>query len=49
MIQQYIGNADAFPILSRWQYFNHAGASPWPMQTIQAVNDFTKAGASTAT
>lgn len=42
MIQQYIGNADVFPILARCQYFNHAGASPWPLQTIQAVNDFSQ-------
>jgi selenocysteine lyase/cysteine desulfurase len=42
MIQPYIGNVDAFPILSRWQYFNHAGASPWPKRTIQAVADFAQ-------
>ena len=45
MIQHYIGNADVFPILTRWQYFNHAGASPWPMQTIQAVTDFAQSHA----
>ncbi len=41
MIQQYIGNADLFPILTRWDYFNHAGVSPWPAMTLKAVNDFS--------
>ena len=42
-IDHYIGNADVFPILSRWQYFNHAGASPWPRQTTEAVARFAEA------
>lgn len=42
MIQQYIGNAEVFPILSRWQYFNHAGVSPWPSMTVKAVSDFVQ-------
>lgn len=42
MIQHYIGNAEIFPILTRWQYFNHAGVSPWPAKTVAAVNDFTQ-------
>lgn len=42
MIQQYIGNADVFPILTRWQYFNHAGVSPWPSATVQAVESFAR-------
>lgn len=40
MIQHYIGNADVFPILTRWAYFNHAGVSPWPMATVRAVAEF---------
>lgn len=43
MIDQYIGNADIFPILKRWEYFNHAGASPWPVQTTRAVAAFAEA------
>lgn len=43
MIQQYIGNAEVFPILTRWQYFNHAGVSPWPTRTIKAVTEFAEA------
>ena len=40
MLSAYLGNADAFPILKEWDYFNHAGVSPWAPETIQAVNDF---------
>ena len=43
MIQHYIGNAEIFPILSRWQYFNHAGVSPWPAMAVRAVSDFAQA------
>lgn len=42
MIQHYIGNAEVFPILTRWQYFNHAGVSPWPVQSIAAVTTFAQ-------
>ena len=42
MIDRYIGNADVFPILKNWAYFNHAGASPWPIQTTRAVQQFAE-------
>jgi cysteine desulfurase / selenocysteine lyase len=40
MLSSYLGNADAFPILKQWDYFNHAGVSPWAPETLKAVNDF---------
>jgi cysteine desulfurase / selenocysteine lyase len=42
LLEQCIGNADLFPILERWQYFNHAGVSPWPKMTIDAVRRFAE-------
>ncbi len=41
-LRPFIGNAEEFPILTRWQYFNHAGVSPWPMRTIRAVQTFSE-------
>ncbi|MDB5297072.1 MAG: hypothetical protein JWO31_3055 [Phycisphaerales bacterium] len=29
-LNQLVGNADAFPVLKRWQFFNHAGVCPLP-------------------
>lgn len=43
MLSDFLGNADAFPILQQWDYFNHAGVSPWAPETINAVNDFNTA------
>lgn len=40
MLANYIGNVDEFPILSQWDYFNHAGTSPWPSVTRRAVRAF---------
>jgi cysteine desulfurase / selenocysteine lyase len=37
-----VGNAEEFPILNDWHYFNHAGVSPWPMRTIRAVRAFAE-------
>lgn len=48
MIDRYIGNADVFPILKNWEYFNHAGASPWPIQTTRAVQAFAERFAANA-
>ena len=36
-LDQWIGNADVFPILERADYFNHSGVSPWPIDTVRAV------------
>ena len=35
-----IGNADAFPVLRRWTYFNHAGVSPSPRVVADAMRQF---------
>ena len=35
-----IGNADAFPVLRRWTYFNHAGVAPSPKVVADAVRAF---------
>jgi cysteine desulfurase / selenocysteine lyase len=41
-LRSMIGNADEFPILKSWDYFNHAGVSPWPVRTIRAVTRFAE-------
>src|SRR5207302_373963 len=33
----YVGNAQAFPILRRWNFFNHAGVSPLPNAAANAL------------
>src|SRR5690606_17145598 len=39
-ITPYIANADAFPILRHWDFFNHAGVSPLPRVAADALNRF---------
>jgi selenocysteine lyase/cysteine desulfurase len=39
-ITSYIANADAFPILRHWDFFNHAGVSPLPRVAADALNRF---------
>jgi selenocysteine lyase/cysteine desulfurase len=38
-----IGNADAFPVLKRWTFLNHAGVSPLPKVVADAVRRFADA------
>ena len=38
----YIGNADAFPVLGRWNFFNHAGVSPIPKVAADALRKFAE-------
>jgi len=38
----YIGNAQAFPILRDWHFFNHAGVSPLPHPVAQAMRLYTE-------
>jgi len=33
----YVGNAEAFPILKKWNFFNHAGVSPLPKFAADAL------------
>jgi len=39
-IQDLIGNATEFPILNRWQFFNHAGVCPLPRCAGDALRTF---------
>jgi cysteine desulfurase / selenocysteine lyase len=41
-IASYIGNADAFPVLGKWQFFNHAGVSPVPRVSADAVRKWAQ-------
>jgi selenocysteine lyase/cysteine desulfurase len=36
-LAHYIGNADEFPILGKWGFFNHAGVSPLPRAAADAI------------
>jgi cysteine desulfurase/selenocysteine lyase len=39
-INDYIGNPREFPILSKWDFFQHAGVSPLPHLTADAMRKF---------
>jgi selenocysteine lyase/cysteine desulfurase len=39
-IDHYIGNAELFPILRKWNFFNHAAVSPLPGPAAQALRAF---------
>jgi selenocysteine lyase/cysteine desulfurase len=39
-IHAYFGNADAFPILRKWDFFNHAGVSPLPRVVTDALRTY---------
>jgi selenocysteine lyase/cysteine desulfurase len=39
-IDELIGNTDAFPVLAKRDYFNHAGVSPMPRVVGDAVRSF---------
>jgi cysteine desulfurase / selenocysteine lyase len=43
-ITDYIGNADAFPVLRRWNFFNHAGVAPLPRAVADAVRKYAEQG-----
>jgi len=36
-IHSYIGNANVFPVLSKWKFFNHAGVAPLPLVAAEAM------------
>src|SRR3954470_19396367 len=40
-IQHFIGNADAFPVLGHWDFFNHAGVSPIPRVAAEALRRYS--------
>jgi cysteine desulfurase / selenocysteine lyase len=39
-LKSYIGNAEIFPILKSWDFFQHAGVSPLPHPAAQAMIDY---------
>jgi cysteine desulfurase/selenocysteine lyase len=41
-IAHYLGNADEFPILRQWDFFNHAGVCPLPRRAGDALRHFAR-------
>jgi selenocysteine lyase/cysteine desulfurase len=41
-IHSYIGNADAFPALVKWNFFNHAGVAPLPRMAAEAFVEYAR-------
>src|SRR5689334_13847466 len=37
-----IGNADEFPVLRHWDFFNHAGVSPIPRVAGDAIRNYAR-------
>lgn len=47
-IDQYIGNAEQFPILREWTFLNHAGVSPIPRAAAEQVRRYAAQSESSA-
>jgi selenocysteine lyase/cysteine desulfurase len=47
-LSKYIGNAEEFPVLSHWDFFNHAGASPLPRVVADAMRKYVAETETTA-
>ena len=41
-LNEYVGNAEVFPILKKLDFYNHAGVSPLPRASGQAMIDFVR-------
>ena len=41
-LDHYVGNADEFPILREWDFFNHAGVCPLPRRAGEALRRFAE-------
>lgn len=39
-IEHYLGNADLFPVLRKWDFFNHAAVSPLPRPASDALRAY---------
>lgn len=39
-LNHYAGNVDAFPILAKWDFFNHAGVAPLPRVASDAIRAY---------
>ena len=46
-LKDFIGNTDAFPILRKWNFFNHAGVSPLPRAAGEALRRYAEQAEST--
>ncbi len=42
LLDKYVGNAEAFPILRHWDFYNHAGVSPLPHVAAEAMRAYTE-------
>jgi len=40
-ISTYIGNRDLFPVLNKWDFFNHAGVAPLPAPAADAIRAYS--------
>ncbi len=47
-LNQHIGNAEAFPVLRRWNFLNHAGVCPIPRVAADALRKFADEAAAGA-
>jgi selenocysteine lyase/cysteine desulfurase len=47
-LTNYIGNAEEFPVLRYWDFFNHAGASPLPRVVADAMRQYVHETETTA-
>lgn len=47
-LRSLVGNADAFPILRHWDFFNHAGVSPLPRVAAEALRRYAQQAADVA-
>jgi selenocysteine lyase/cysteine desulfurase len=47
-LADYIGNADAFPILRKWDFYNHAGVCPLPRVAADAFRRYAAEAAAGA-
>jgi len=41
-VASLVGNADVFPVLREWTYFNHAGMSALPAPTVAAIIEYAQ-------
>lgn len=41
-LRHLIGNAEAFPVLKHWDFFNHAGVSPLPRVAADALRTYAR-------
>ena len=47
-LESLVGNAEAFPILRTWDFYNHAGVAPIPHVAAEAMREFARQAEETA-